>query len=115
MGGVGIIHHNCSIESQAEEVRKVKKYKQGFILDPICMSPENTLRDLLEQKRKSGFSGIPITDNGKLEAPLRGIVTSRDVDFMGLESLNRPLSDVRMCVPSRDINDNSPAHFQQGF
>ena len=38
-----------------------QKYKQGFILDPVCMSPQNTLRDLLELKKKSGFSGIPVT------------------------------------------------------
>ena len=48
-----------------------QKYKQGFILDPVCMSPDNTLRDLHELKKKSGFSGIPIT-GGEGEREERG-------------------------------------------
>lgn len=101
MGGVGIIHHNCSIDRQAEEVKKVKKYKQGFILDPICLGPENTLKDLLELKATSGFSGIPITDSGKLGDRLQGMVTSRDVDFLGEDALDRPLSD--LMTPREDL------------
>ncbi len=81
MGGIGFIHYNNTIAEQAEEVRKVKRFENGFILDPMVFSPEHRISDIDEVKEKYGFSGIPITADGRLGSKLLGIVTNRDIDF----------------------------------
>ena len=91
-GGIGVIHYNMTVEEQANEVRLVKKYKNGFITDPACLSPEHTVADLDNLKEKFGFSGIPVTADGKMGSKLVGIVTNRDIDFV--EDRNTKLKDV---------------------
>ena len=81
MGGIGIIHYNNTIEEQADEVRKVKRFENGFINDPLVLSPSHKISDIDDIKEKYGFSGIPITEDGKLNSILLGIVTNRDTDF----------------------------------
>jgi IMP dehydrogenase len=60
-GGLGVIHHNCSVSEQVEMVRKAKQFENGFISDPICLGPDHTVNDVLKAKAKYGFCGIPIT------------------------------------------------------
>lgn len=76
-GGIGIIHKNMSIQSQASEVRKVKKFESGMVKDPIFVSPNYTVEQLLRVMDKHNFSGMPVVENDQLV----GIVTSRDIRF----------------------------------
>ncbi|KAK8844671.1 inosine-5'-monophosphate dehydrogenase [Kwoniella newhampshirensis] len=85
-GGLGVIHHNCSAEEQAAMVRRVKKYENGFITDPLCLGPESTVGDVLEIKAKFGFCGVPITETGGIGGKLLGIITGRDVQFQKPET-----------------------------
>lgn len=87
-GGIGIIHYNNSIEDQTSEVMKVKRFKNGFITDPKCLPPTATINDVDAIKAKFGFSGVPITVNGKLGSKLVGIVTNRDTDFVDDRNLS---------------------------
>ena len=82
LGGIGIIHSNMSPENQAAEVRIVKKFKNGFITDPVCLSPENTVEDVFRIKAKMGFSSFPITEDGKMGGKLLGIISNRDTSFV---------------------------------
>jgi len=82
-GGIGIIHANFPTpQDQANEVSKVKRYKQGFITCPQCIKPDDTVLDLLAIKQQYGFTGTPVTDTGKVGGKLLGLVTSRDIDFL---------------------------------
>jgi IMP dehydrogenase len=76
-GGLGIIHKNMSIEEQAMEAEKVKKYESGMIRDPITIGPDKKVADALEIMRKYSISGVPITVDMKLV----GILTNRDLRF----------------------------------
>jgi len=81
-GGLGIIHANNTVEEQCDEVRRVKRFENGFILDPFTVAPSAKLADLDVIKDKYGFSGCPVTEDGKLGGKLVGIVTTRDHDFV---------------------------------
>ncbi|VTZ68428.1 inosine-5'-monophosphate dehydrogenase, putative [Plasmodium chabaudi chabaudi] len=88
-GGLGIIHNNLSIEKQVEEVKKVKRFENGFIFDPYTFSPEHTVADVLCVKNKVGYKSYPITSDGKVGSKLVGIIT-------GVDYLYLPNQDVKI-------------------
>lgn len=65
LGGLGVIHNNCPADEQTEMVRKVKRYENGFISDPIILPPTATVGEVKELKAKWGFGGFPITGEPK--------------------------------------------------
>ncbi len=77
-GGLSFIYGSQSIENQTEMVRKVKKYKAGFVISDANLTPEHTLKDVVALKELTGFSTIGITDDGTFNGKLLGMVTSRD-------------------------------------
>lgn len=88
-GGIGIIHRNCSIEQQANEVALVKRSESGMIVDPVTIGPEKTLRDALDIMAELRISGIPVVEPNM---KLIGIITNRDVRFE--RNLDRLVRDV---------------------
>ena len=76
-GGLGIIHKNFSIDDQSAQVNRVKKFESGVINDPITISPDKTIREVLEITKKNNISGVPVVDQGETV----GIVTNRDLRY----------------------------------
>ena len=76
-GGIGIIHKNMSPEAQAAQVRAVKKFESGVIKDPISVTPDTSIKDVLAITQAHNISGVPVVDGESLV----GIVTSRDLRF----------------------------------
>lgn len=87
-GGIGILHKNMSIEAQAAQVKMVKKFESGVVSDPFTVTPQTTVKELLELTQKHRISGVPVVDGSKLV----GIVTHRDVRFE--KELNAPVSSI---------------------
>lgn len=87
-GGLGIVHKNLSIEEQAAEVASVKKYESGVIKDPITISPDTPVRDVIELTRSRKISGLPVIGNDGLA----GLVTKRDLRFE--TNLDQPVSSI---------------------
>jgi len=78
-GGLGVIHKNFDILTQASEVARVKRFEAGIVYDPITMSPENTIEDVFAIMDEKKISGFPVIDKTK---KLLGIITNRDVRFV---------------------------------
>jgi IMP dehydrogenase len=87
-GGIGVIHKNMSIERQVEEVDKVKRSESGMIVDPVTITPTQTVRDALEVMAHYRISGLPVVGQ---RGNLRGILTNRDLRFC--TEFDRPISD----------------------
>lgn len=88
-GGLGIIHKNMSIEQQASQVRKVKKFESGVVKDPITILPQNTVRQVMEISRKYNFRAFPVVDENQ---KVVGILTSRDLRFE--TNLDQPIANL---------------------
>jgi IMP dehydrogenase len=89
LGGIGVLHRNLSLEQQAIAVRQVKRFESGMVVNPITMTPQQTLAEALELMKANRISGIPIVEkSGKLA----GILTNRDVRFAG--NPKQPVSEL---------------------
>lgn len=78
-GGIGVIHKNLNIAEQAAEVRKVKKFESGMVVNPVTIYPDQTLSDALGLMAEHKISGIPVVE--RMTGKLVGILTNRDVRF----------------------------------
>jgi IMP dehydrogenase len=87
-GGIGIVHKNLTPKQQAAEVARVKRYESGVLRDPVVITPEHTVRQVIDLQEQLGISGFPVIDGGRVV----GIVTGRDLRF-----------ETRYDVPVRDI------------
>ena len=87
-GGIGIVHKNLSIEQQAAEVAKVKRFESGVVRDPITVSPDMPVNEVLQLTRQNRFSGLPVVEGNKVV----GIVTNRDLRFE--TRLDQPVRNV---------------------
>ena len=79
LGGLGVIHKNFSIKSQVEQVKKVKKYESGMVIDPITITPEKLIGEAFELMKNHQISGIPVVNN--FSSKIEGILTNRDIRF----------------------------------
>jgi IMP dehydrogenase len=107
-GGIGIIHKNMTIEQQAREVLRVKKYESGVIKDPITVSPNATVREVMELTRAKNISGVPVVDGEALV----GIVTSRDLRFE--TRLDESITSV-MTPKERLVTVNESASYKEAI
>ncbi|MDE2260595.1 MAG: IMP dehydrogenase [Betaproteobacteria bacterium] len=102
-GGIGIVHKNLTIQQQAAEVAKVKRFESGVVRDPITISPDMPVSEVLQLTRQHRFSGLPVVEGNRVV----GIVTNRDLRFE--TRLDQP---VRNVMTPRDrlvtVNENDP-------
>jgi IMP dehydrogenase len=103
-GGIGIVHKNMTIASQAREVSRVKKFESGVIVDPITVTPDKTIREVIDLTRSKGISGVPVVGSNN---EVVGIVTHRDLRFE--TQLDAPVASV-MTPKERliTVRENAP-------
>ena len=99
LGALGIVHKNLDIAAQASEIDRVKRSESGMIVNPITLSPKSSVFQALELMEKYRISGVPITEDGRNEGRLVGILTNRDLRFHSDDQ--RPISEV-MTDPEPD-------------
>ena len=89
-GGIGIVHKNMTIEAQAGEIRRVKKFESGVIKEPITVTPGTSIREVLALTRAENISGVPVVEGEDLV----GIVTSRDLRFVSERHYDEPVTTI---------------------
>src|SRR5258708_20685225 len=99
-GGIGIVHKNLTSQGQAAEVAKVKRFESGVLRDPMTVTPEQTVREVIALQREHKISGFPVVKSGKVV----GIVTNRDLRFE--RQLDQPVKAImtpqRKLITGRD-------------
>ncbi len=88
-GGIGVLHRNLTIEEQADAVRQVKRFESGMVVNPVTMTPDQTLGDARALMARHRISGFPVVEKG---GRLVGIVTNRDMRFAG--NVDQPISEL---------------------
>ena len=84
-GGMGVLHRNLTVEEQADQVREVKRYESGMVINPLTIHPDTTLREVREIKARRKISGFPVVERGS--GKLVGILTNRDMRFEGRDDI----------------------------
>lgn len=109
-GGIGVIHKNLDIERQAAEVRRVKRFESGMVVDPITITPERPLQDALELMDRNSISGIPVIS--KRGGKLVGILTNRDVRFAtnSKQPIRELMTKRRLVTVSEGVSRDEARH-----
>jgi len=102
-GGIGIIHYNMPPDEQLKLVQKVKRYKNGFVSDPITLSPIATIREVFNIRKEMGYSTIPITRDGTPRGKLLGMVTKYDYSTVKEEYLEKLVSERMLHVENLPV------------
>jgi IMP dehydrogenase len=84
-GGLGVLHRNLTVEEQADQVREVKRYESGMVINPLTINPDTTLREIRQIKERRRISGFPVVEPGS--GKLVGILTNRDMRFEGSDEV----------------------------
>jgi len=118
-GGIGIIHYNMTPEEQLRQVQQVKRFKNGFVSDPITLSPNATIREVVKIRQEQGYSTIPITENGKPRGKFLGLITKYDYstfleDYLNIQVSERMIPVDRLAVATlEELNHNGVFDLKQ--
>ena len=118
-GGLGVIHRNLEPEAQAEQVRLVKRYESGMVMNPITIHPDETLADALAMMKHHGISGIPVVERGPngTKGKLVGILTNRDVRFANNpgQKVSELMTKDRLITVREGVSQNEARHLLHQF
>ncbi len=99
LGGIGVIHKNCTPDEQAAMVRKVKRFENGFIHEPLVLSPNHKIADVIKVRQEKHFKSIPITEDGTLSTKIVGMVSRNDY----LEKKHSTCTCAERMTPIKDL------------